>query len=179
MINSLTATSTPLITADRAIALASAVVAGAALFVAVWQGILMRRHNRISVRPNLRFDLPLDAGPLRFVMRNTAFGPARIEEVTLAVDGQAIDGPLTDALRNAFIRIGLHGLVIHGNLLYKGSSIAAGEDYVFFTLVNTRDGDALRELAARGISRLTVEVRYRSIYGEEFSNRAVFAYVLS
>ena len=164
--------------ADRAIAFASAVVAGAALFVAVWQGILMRRHNRISVRPNLRFDLPLDDGPLRAIIRNTAYGPAYVQRVVLAVDDAEVEGSLTEALRTAFLKLGLNGLTVYGNVPYEGTSIAAGEEYPLFTLVNTKEGDPLRERAVSEIRRLSVQLSFTSIYGEKFNNRAVFAYVL-
>ena len=164
--------------ADRAIAFASAAVAGAALVVAVWQGVLMRRHNRISVRPNLRFDLPLDHGPLRAIIRNTAYGPAYVQRIALAVDGVEIEGSLTDALRTAFLKLGLEGLTVYGNVPYVGTSIAAGEEYPLFTLVNTTEGDPLRERAVDEIRRLSLDLTYTSIYGEKFSNRAVFAYVL-
>ena len=67
------------------------VIAVAALAIAAYQGIELRRHNRLSVRPILSMDTNLTKGVL--TLRNKGFGPALVSEVRVAIE----DAPLQRA----------------------------------------------------------------------------------
>ena len=55
--------------------------------VTIWQGFLMRRHNRLSVRPMLRIDRYTVLGEkVGISIRNTGVGPAIIKSIEYVID---------------------------------------------------------------------------------------------
>ena len=73
------------LTASDRIALASILIALCAMFLTLWEGREVRRHNRLSVTPILRpyVDL-LDSGAGIF-LENIGFGPATIREFVYVI----------------------------------------------------------------------------------------------
>lgn len=59
---------------------AGAVIASMALFVAAWEAYSSRRHNRLSVRPELmqHSEASVDDRLFRLIVTNAGLGPARI-----------------------------------------------------------------------------------------------------
>ena len=61
---------------SNGIAVAAAVGALAAVGVATWEGYENRRHNRLSVRPQLDLKLEVSSGKAGWVLSNVGVGPA-------------------------------------------------------------------------------------------------------
>jgi hypothetical protein len=80
--------------AETIVAVSGVVIAVAALLVAVWQGVVARRHNRISVTPHLRLDSFMGKLPLSIVLSNRGVGPAIVKDIAIysheRVDGTAL-----------------------------------------------------------------------------------------
>lgn len=70
------------------------IIAVLAMFVAVWAGYSSRRHNRLSVRPELMQYSEASEGDLifRLGVRNSGLGPARILSFGITHKNQLIDG---------------------------------------------------------------------------------------
>ena len=67
-------------------------IALVALVVAIWQGVVMRRHNRLSVKPHLYFSIHSVSGePAGLRVTNGGLGPAIIKSFSLGVDNKWID----------------------------------------------------------------------------------------
>ena len=69
-------------------------IAVAALMVAVHEGYALRKHNRLSVVPDLDTVTYYDRKPskTRFVLRNHGLGPARIVRLEIFWDGKMRSG---------------------------------------------------------------------------------------
>ena len=62
------------------------VIALAALFVSVWSGVQTRKHNRLSVRPNLRVNYyDHSERPLSILISNDGLGPALIYDFSISI----------------------------------------------------------------------------------------------
>ena len=71
-------------------AICAVIIALSALFVAVLQGYLARKHNRLSVKPHLeviRNSFPSE--PVSIVLKNHGTGPAIIKKIRVYVDKEA------------------------------------------------------------------------------------------
>jgi hypothetical protein len=68
---------------DRITAICSIVVAAAALAVAIWQGIEMRRHQRLSLRPSrvYLYNQNPHIGPLGVSISDAGLAPAFIDSI--------------------------------------------------------------------------------------------------
>src|SRR5258708_33930476 len=71
---------------------AQQIIALMALFVAVWAGYASRRHNRLSVRPELMQYMEATENDLMFTLgvKNCGLGPARILEFGLTYQSRSI-----------------------------------------------------------------------------------------
>lgn len=70
------------------IALASAVVAACALTVTVWQLLVQRRHNLLSVRPHLELVTDgTEKSHLRVWIKNSGLGPALLDKIAFRAPG--------------------------------------------------------------------------------------------
>jgi len=83
------------------------VIALAALVLAVWEGVMERRHNRLSVAPRLTIRLHAgdSLGMLGCTVSNEGLGPAIVTNCLIKVDGKAMENKGDDgwnaALGNA------------------------------------------------------------------------------
>lgn len=146
-------------------ATASVVVAVAAIAVAVWQGMLSREHNRLSVRPHLQITSYLGSPPLRLSIANVGIGPAYIRDVRLRVDGRLVEGDGFEMLANAIGQLGrLKELIATGGLPRQGDVYGAGERE---DILIVPDQPLVIDILNRSLHRLRFEIAYTSAYGEE------------
>ncbi|MCF7818211.1 MAG: hypothetical protein K9M54_10050 [Kiritimatiellales bacterium] len=74
-------------TAELITSISSVIIALAVLFIAYWQGHLIRKHNRLSVTPNLQIHTDQNdegnAGNIEITLSNSGIGPAIIKRIQL------------------------------------------------------------------------------------------------
>ena len=162
---------------DTAIALGSAVVAGAALLVAVWEGVANRKHNRLTVRPLLRSDWHAEPGPVRVVVRNTGYGPATIRDIAVFVDSQLINQAFPESIEAAIQLLKLEVLP-QGYAPMPGTPIAPGEEFVLLKFSRTEGQPELSKRLVQALRPLTIVVRYTSMYDEVFSTNVICRVIL-
>lgn len=75
---------------NRLTAVASLLIAVATLGVVFYQASLMRQQTRAATWPYLSVQSSASADMFRFIVTNSGVGPARLESVTVAVDGKAV-----------------------------------------------------------------------------------------
>ena len=93
--------------ASDAFAAVAILVALAAFIVAFWQGLLTRRHNRLSVTPHLSCQSHLGGTSGRFglTVSNFGIGPARIKQVAVFVDDEKMEGSDDDGWEDAIDKL--------------------------------------------------------------------------
>jgi hypothetical protein len=116
---------------------AAVVVAFVALALALWEGFQNRRHNRLSVSPNIILNLDIHFGgqPTIVVLRNAGLGPAQITEMLIATDGEPLKGV------NSREFISVLRSVCGGDDLYVGAPPSVMQSGESFSLVSYDNGD--------------------------------------
>jgi hypothetical protein len=149
------------------VAVSSLVVALAAVAVTIWQGMLTRKHNRLSVLPRLRidFDHPT-GGEVVVTLMNTGLGPAVINSYEVRVDGAP--SPVSGMLRLGHAVIGL-GLVesFYAYAPAPSDVFAAGEKRTLLSFRPAKDNDQERDRIHTALARVTLDFAYESMYGDK------------
>jgi hypothetical protein len=155
---------------DDALSYSAALVALVALGISIWQGHLMAKQNRLTVRPLLFAFADFTRGPTKsgLILTNRGYGPAILNESFVYLDDQARRPMTRDGWTNV-LRAGGMSVVAPtvtwdlepGFVLETGSPIQ---------LVRLADGDgdpehlsALKQFVA---SNLRVEICYCSLHEE-------------
>ncbi|WP_369394676.1 hypothetical protein AB5J72_49615 [Streptomyces sp. CG1] len=150
--------------ADTVTAICAVVIAVASLIVSVYQTHAMRQHNRHSVRPILQLHRGWPAGGRAGIrLINSGLGPAVIVESTLTVDDEVI-GPW-DRLSADRVRDRLS--VRPSAVTFSQEEVIAidYEQYLLSVANYDPQNDAeVKDLINR---RLTLKIRYESLYGGE------------
>lgn len=152
------------LTPEQWIALASATVAAAAFIVAVWQGVLTRRHNRLSVIPHLRIDSLLGGDPVEIILSNRGAGPAIIKRSDIFADSPTT-GSAVEQMASALKAAGAGGLKCAFVLPRPGDFVSPGESIRLLAYENMDEAQLKRINEA--LPKITFEYVYSSIYGTE------------
>jgi len=151
------------------IALTSIVIAGAALFVTIWQGFVTRRHNRLMVRPVFRIDRDeLNDQPIRIILHNVGVGPGFIDRFDVMVDGANIVGDRVTRMNTAMDRIGLREYRIQYFSPSIGEAINVGESQALIKITVSVNNTPIFNTMIAVLPRLTFSIAYKSIYGETY-----------
>ncbi len=130
---------------------ATLIVAICALVVTVWQGVVTRKHNRLSVTPVLTLYRREIDGII--AVKNNGTGPALIISQEVYFKGEPLD---EDAFQKA-----IPHLVDSGHLL-PGAAIAPGDEVMLFKSATYLDGSHIELL-----EELRFRITYKSIYNEQ------------
>jgi len=147
---------------------ASIIIALVALFVAVWQGYLMRKHNRLSLRPHLTFLHKLSDQDPRFFLeiQNNGVGPAEIRQFRVFLDSKPQEHFEPASWIPMLSIIGLKGRTC-GTSLDSGEFIAAGQKLQMLKYDSGNEPLGSRQIR-QALQRIMVQVTYRSVYGESY-----------
>ncbi|WP_229909698.1 hypothetical protein [Streptomyces flavofungini] len=150
--------------AEAVVALCAVVIAVASLVVSVYEARVARQHNRQSVRPLLQLHRTWQQGRRAgILLTNVGLGPAVIVRTTVTVDGELIgswDKATADNVRD---RLPARPSAV----TFSADEVIAISYEQFLLSVASYDPQAdagFEELANR---RLTLEIRYESLYGGE------------
>ena len=151
----------------------AAFIAALSLGATIWQGWIARDHNKLSVRPILKFarsrTFEEKAITLRYSIKNDGFGPAIIKEQFFTLNGEVVPHlPGSDYVRDVVDQaLGrrFHYVLRRHGLPGVGSAIPAQGECV------------IAEIEFPGISEQALEVveaddikfslRYESLYREQ------------
>ncbi len=146
------------------------IVALVALFVAVWEVVSSRKHNRLSVKPELVFsaDSHEDDAKFAFSILNTGLGPARIVSFQYLFDRTPLRDTHPNTLRahvEALFKTESHRL--HAGRLNPGHMMAPNDKQEII-------GVEFRDLAREQVKRVLKEMErydcvvvYESLYGDK------------
>jgi len=157
-----------LISIELVIAIAGLIIALAAAITTIWQGVLTRRHNRLSVKPMIRIDRNSITGqPFNITLKNTGVGPAIIKSIQFIVDGKRIPENSQDPGKEVLdaLRLETHNFYE----IYPNESFAAGEPHIVFESIKPMKSDMEAVKRQETFKRLGIIVNYQSIYEERFT----------
>jgi hypothetical protein len=146
-----------------------------ALGLTIWQGILTRTHNRMSVVPSLNFEILCSKiePQLLIHLYNRGLGPAKVQSCSVLLDGKELDLlSVQGALEE--VRNGLDlGIAVGGGILRKGDIIAPGVHRELFRFITARgiDEKINHEKNQKTLRRLQIIVKYESLYGLKLEHK--------
>jgi hypothetical protein len=131
-------------------------VAIAAMFLSVVVISQNRKHNRLSVKPNIDVHRNLQGGPHILTLLNSGVGPAIIETLAIEVDGEKYRVDSFEGM-DKFSR---KYPVISSLFLEPGSYLSAGQSRDIVTFNPT--------FSERSIAAMSLTIEWKSIYNEKF-----------
>ena len=163
---------------EQNLTLIQTIIAGSAIVIAIlafiltwYEGRAIRRHLRLSVRPNLRIDSHVSSGRLEKKLLNAGLGPAIIKNAKLNIDGNFIVN-LTQAdletTRNLIIEA-----IRSNNLDYVAAcsmprntviNVNQETELLKITFIGSPDFQYCHNLSLR----IEYDIVYTSFYGEKF-----------
>jgi hypothetical protein len=152
------------------IALGSAVVAACALGTSIWQGLVARRHARLSSKPVIETELNshVDAG---IKVLNCGLGPAVITGILARIEEQSFNLCTPEgqvALIERLIPDPQARLLVHVHLVQPGSTLGVGREVSLLKLVGGAKTQELSTYLARTFRVMSLEISYESMYGERY-----------
>jgi hypothetical protein len=148
----------------------SVVVAVCALGLTVWQAVISRRHNRLSVTPHLTTWTQSDEATGRYSVEvlNNGIGPALIRIFCVYVDGQGIGGEGPEPIEKAL-------KILFPTYAYRSSQAFMAPGY----MMSPKESRSLvavqflgpplpkQEEVDHATRRTRLLIEYESIYGDE------------
>lgn len=146
------------------------IVSIASIFIATWQGMETRRHNRLSVRPKLDFSFEVGKNGFGYSILNQGLGPAIITEAKIFLDGEEFIPQRSHfgwalALQDT---LQLMNMTLDALPLSKGVTIRAGQPYTIIELYEQGEKDLTID-PKMIYRRLAFKINYESMYGESFT----------
>jgi len=138
-----------------------------AIGVGVYQNVTSRSIAKAQNKPLLRLTAICHSRPPTCVMElsNRGIGPAIIESVVVLLDDQPTDQRPQNFWTGVLCELDWPDAYAGGTWLMEGQAVAAGERLEVFGAKFDRNELETRVMHAE-LSRLSICIRYRSIYGE-------------
>ena len=152
---------------------ASEVIAFSALGLAVWQGYIARRHNKLSVRPYLAFSSTfLDEEPHFTVdIKNNGLGTAIITDYKVILDGVTQEDTGKSYVIEACRKLQIPDRFSSAGRYFKlGGSISAGESQNVIKIVLNEGSFLDREIAYKELERIQFKIKYKCLYGVAYES---------
>ncbi len=149
------------------------VVAVLAFIVTIWQGWETRKHNRLSVKPLIKFGTSHDrnAREACYSYKNVGLGTAIIKVFSIYIDGIPLESLIYKNIIDSLSNIGLYNSSdneseIYVTIPHKEEELSANEtqEVIRYTL-NTDLSDFEIIKASK---RINIVIKYESVYGESF-----------
>ena len=154
---------------ETIIAVASIIIAVVALVVAVWQGVITRRHNRLSVTPYLVVACMVKSRKpqIELSLANRGLGPALIRKIRVKIDGEYVSNNV-DLWLEHLKTLDIPWEYSQVDFPHEGSFIAADSKQSLLVVEINNDNFNSLELYKQLKERFQIEIDYESIYGEEY-----------
>jgi hypothetical protein len=157
-------------TSEKILSLSAIVIALASIAIAIWEGVEIRKHNRLSVRPKLEifFSPSSDNNEISWILINNGIGPGIIQFSRLVVDGKAyainngsVYNEIIDILKVEDVSISKMSSLNSGLSIIAGAS----RNMIGFKL---KSDTSINSTFWEIHDRIKFEIGYESMYGESF-----------
>ena len=155
---------------ETIIAIASTVIAGAALVVAVWSGNQTRTHNELSVEPvvNIEFTNHPDEEYSGLVITNVGLGPAIIISLSVSLDNREMPDLGYGGIKTALSQLKIDNDWVTISKLNAGAVIKEGETVPLIAVSQKYYNDYINRILAIK-NKINLTVTYQSMYQIEKS----------
>jgi hypothetical protein len=158
---------------DTIIGIMASLIAIFALGVSIWQGHEQRQHNRLSVKPALVFSIDTadDGTVIGINLKNAGTGPAIIKQFIISVDNKPVQSSPGKVWESATKILNLTDPKF--NFIHysfdPNDVVAINENIAIWSMEYEnyqKLGD--KEAWKQAVSRIKINVNYKSIYDEDF-----------
>ncbi|WP_341501924.1 hypothetical protein [Gallaecimonas sp. GXIMD4217] len=160
---------------EKTMNIAVTVIAIIALVVSIWQGVVTREHNRLSLKPYLLSNPVVtgDKGRDGVFVSNDGVGPAFIKSAKIIINQEAFDLTAGD-LRVMYESVGLNPDCFVNRYLPVGAVLKPSEE-VHLISVTGADilGCKLEMMSLLASKDVELSIRYASAYDEEYIYKGV------
>ena len=165
------------ITPDIVVAIAAVLVALSALAVSVHQGMETRRHNRLSVLPAFDFSREehKEAELIGVFLENNGLGPGIICKLNALVDGTSFPIQSAEEWRAVLEKLDINEPWAVWRFLGVGSTVKQKERFFLLAAKNKQLDIDRKNRFLRALDRLQFQVEYKSMYGEQITNKTSFS----
>lgn len=159
---------------DTIVAITGTFIALLALGITIWEGRESRKHNRLSVRPSLRFDIFFSTKESsRIVLCNVGLGPMIVKKIQIITRDHVIDANKQDWVKEVIRHLAQTGLKnghlgafsLNPTTFELDDIIQAGEQLNLLEMIDDKSED---RYFSKALTRLGLRVEYQSFYGERF-----------
>ena len=150
---------------------ASELIAIAALTLAIWQGYIARRHNKLSVRPHLSFVSTFShkAPHILVDLKNNGIGTAIITEYIVILDGEIQKKNSTSYVREACEKLKIPNRYSTAARHFSiDGSISSGQTENVLKIIRKNDDYFDHGIAEKELNRIQFIIKYMSLYGDVF-----------
>lgn len=147
------------------IGISSIVIAITALAVTLWQAHIARKHNRLSLAPNLIVHTDTGTNCCSFTLENNGLGPAVIKEFYLVVGDNEIPAANYDAQKKAMkmLKVPLH---YSSYFVSIGEHIAPGKRIELLDIETGQQGDV-----EFFVKKLKQNLKYKVVYTSMYQDK--------
>ncbi len=156
--------------ADTVTAIASVIIALAAIFISVWQGVETRKHNQLSVTPKLDIfqESRQKVRSIGLFIANHGLGPAIIGDIIISVRETQFKVNTENGLIEVLDKLGINEQWVQYHYISQGSYFQAGERRLLLAADRSKINIDDEHRFKGAISLLKVRIDYESVYGEKF-----------
>lgn len=143
------------------------IIAVAAFFIAFWQVITTRKHNKLSVVPHLVFERNVDERSMivKIILKNNGIGPAIIKSYDVFLDEikqkQFKSTQWTDIAKKS----GFEAKYVGGMMLETDSAIGINEEKPILNIELSRAQK--KSEIDKAIYRINIKINYECVYGKQ------------
>ncbi|WP_394146559.1 hypothetical protein [Vibrio atypicus] len=149
----------------------SITIAICAIVVAVSQTYLTRKHNRLSVRPSLHFDIMHSKSEFRISVKNKGLGPAIIKNFRVLFNGEELVGSIFEIANEISDELEIAHFAPKVYMPGEEQSLLPNEELHILRIPDlVSDSEELARVR-EALDYLDLQINYLSIYGERYSSR--------
>jgi hypothetical protein len=152
--------------------IATVIIALCALFLSYWQLRALSRHNKLSIKPLITFEVysaDFENG-FGIYIRNSGIGPAIVKDFKILIDSTEIIAERPELWKKAAEKLLIDYNTLKIFTLFNNFTIPAGKRFPMLTAESNINPD-LKKLFIDAIPRVNIIVHYKSIYNESFIER--------
>ncbi|MDC5851399.1 hypothetical protein OPW32_19625 [Vibrio europaeus] len=158
-------------TTERILSFSSVVIAICAVCVSLWQGMVTREHNRLSLKPYLVSapELPGVGGQNGIFLSNHGGGPAFINNIEITANGKTFD--LTkNSWSDLYQHLGIKSLCHYESYIPKGSALKSGQKVKLLAPTNNPidPNCPVQFIELLTAPELDLFVEYQSVYEDTY-----------
>lgn len=149
----------------------ASIIAACAMAITFWQGWLSRKHNELSVSPELgiHWSLNHEPGEIIFELKNSGLGPAKIHSYNCKVLGKEISkGDKNLDMVKLFKKNGYPGVATVGiSIIPGGTYVKEGATSMLLEVKGLPGSSHFdRKDADEIMHKIEIHIEYSSLYGK-------------